>query len=288
MAQQRTKLFISYSHRDEEWFKRLQVHLRPLVRNSMIDLWDDTKIQAGDRWHAEIVGALSEAKIAVLLVSADFLASDYVAQYELPRLLQAARDEGAIVLPVILGASRYLRTPELAQFQAVNDPTRPLDSLPKSEQEAVFEKVAERVEQAIGQQELRAHFDDLRGQLDDQQRQLEDQQTMINQLVRYMLSSPIFRHLCGIALLRQYTFWDGPMSRELYFLRDIGFIRPTRGDFVPFDARLNQQNLPDILEPTPIGWSCIRLRKSEVPPEWLHDETMRPNLRQDVAATVGL
>jgi hypothetical protein len=152
----------------------------------------------------------------------------------------------------------------------------------------VFEKVAEQVEQAIGQQELRARFNVISGQLGEQQRQLEAQQALINQLVTYMLSSPIFRHLCGIALLHEYKFWEGTMSRELYFLRDIGFIKPRSGDFVAFDAQLNQSNLSDLLEPTPIGWSCIRLRKSEVPPEWLRDDAMRRNLRSETAAALGL
>src|SRR5712671_7139379 len=115
MAQQRTQLFISYSHHDRQWFDRLQVHLRPLVRNATIDLWDDTKIEPGGNWGDEIARALSRARIAVLLISADFLASDYVAEHELPRLLEAARDDGATILPVIVSASRYERTQDLSR-----------------------------------------------------------------------------------------------------------------------------------------------------------------------------
>jgi len=243
MAQQRTRLFVSYSHHDRRWFERLTVHLRPLIRNDTIDVWDDTRIQHGAKWREEIVRGLSQAKIAVLLVSADFLGSDYITEHELPKLLEAARDEGATILPVIVSPSRYARTVDLGQFQAANDPARPLNSLTESEQEAVFEKVAEDVERLVGQQELRAKYNVLSGQLDQQQRQLEAQQVLINELVTYMLSAPIFRHLCGIALLKEYNFGDGPMSRELYFLRDIGFIKPKNGDFVPFDARLNETNL---------------------------------------------
>ncbi len=288
MAQTRTKVFISYSHRDQKWFERLRVHLNPLVRNSTIDLWDDTRIQAGDTWHPEIVRALGQARIAILLISADFLASDYIATHELPQLLEAARDDGAVILSVIVSASAFLRIPQLSQFQAVNDPKQPLDGVTQSEQEAVFERVAERVEQVVGQQELRAHVDDMRGQLDDQQRQLQAQQKIINELVTYMVSAPVFRHLCGIGLLKEYTFRNGPMSRELYFLRDIGFIQPKHGDFAPFDSSLEGRNLIDLLEPTPIGWSCIKLRRPEVPPEWLHDRAMRMNLRADVATGLGL
>lgn len=288
MPQQRTKVFVSYSRRDAEWLERLQVHLRPLVRNSTIDLWDDTKIAVGTNWHDEIARALSEARIAVLLISADFLASDYIAAHELPRLLEAAREDGAVIVPVIVSPSRYPRTPQLATFATVNDPKRPLNSLSEADQEAVFEKVAEQVEQAIGQQELRARVDVIGGRVQDQQRQLDAQQAIINELVTYMLSAPVFRHLCGIALLREYRFHDGPMGRELYFLRDLGFIKPKDGNFVAFDASLEDRNISDLLEPTPIGWSCIRLRKADVPRDWMHDPALRHNLKQDVAAELGL
>jgi len=288
MSQQRTQLFISYSHRDRDYLQRLQVHLRPLVRDDTIDLWDDSRIEPGGTWRDEIAAALSRAKIAVLLISADFFASEFIAAEELPRLLEASRDEGAVILSLIVSSSRYSRTEALGKVQAVNDPKRPLDGLTPAEQEAEYEKVAEQVERLMGQQELRARISTMGEQLGEQQRQLRAQQAIINELVTYMLSAPIFRHLSGIGLLREYRFHDGPMSRELYFLRDLGFIMPTNGDFVPFDARLNETNLPDLLEPTPIGWSCMRLRRAEVPKEWREDPGMRPNFREDRATKIGL
>lgn len=281
MTLQRTQLFVSYSHHDAPWLERLQVHLRPLARSNTIELWDDTRIQPGARWQDEIARAVARAKIAVLLVSADFLASDYVVEQELPRLLASARDNGAVILPVIVSASAFGRTEVLKEFQAVNKLSEPLNSLPVSGQEEVLERVAEAVELAIGQQELRAR-------VEDQQRQIEAQQHAINELVRYMVAAPIFRHLCGVSILRRYQFWDGPMSRELYFLRDIGFIQPRHGDFAPFDASIDGANLVDLVEPTPIGWSCVRLRKSEIPQDWLRDDALRWNLREDVVRAQGL
>ncbi len=138
----RNKVFISYSHRDKQWLERLQVHLKPLERAGVVDPWDDTRIAPGSNWQEEIRQALAATKVAVLLISADFLASDYIAEHELPPLLEAAERDGAIILPVIVSPCLFRETLELARFQAVNDPTRPLVDLPPGEQEQVFLKVA--------------------------------------------------------------------------------------------------------------------------------------------------
>jgi hypothetical protein len=142
---ERTKVFISYSHCDKHWLERLQVHLRPLERDCALDIWDDTQIQAGAKWFEEIERAIQSAKVGLLIVSADFLASNFIATNELPPLPDAAKKDGAVIMSLIASPSRF-RSTSLSQYQAINDRARPLLNLPKGEQEEILVKVSERIE----------------------------------------------------------------------------------------------------------------------------------------------
>jgi TIR domain len=146
----RTKIFISYSHQDVAWLERLRVHLRPLERDFGAEIWDDTMLQGGAKWREEIERALGSAAVAILLISADFLGSDFIAGNELPSLLKAAEEEGTVILPIILSHSGFMRHQTLFQFQAFNPPSKPLLNMSRGKQEAVLEKVAERVTALLG------------------------------------------------------------------------------------------------------------------------------------------
>src|SRR5688500_10022090 len=144
-----TKIFISYSHADKKWLDRLKRHLKPLVREGRLDCWDDTHIRPGDDWQQEIRTALDTAQAAVLLISANFFASDFIDENELPPLLAAAQAKGIHILPVILSASRFARDPNLARFQAVNSPDRPLNKMSEGEQEENLDRLARTIEGAL-------------------------------------------------------------------------------------------------------------------------------------------
>ena len=73
-------IFVSYSHKDKKWLERLQIHLKPLEREGRISLWDDTLIATGSKWKQEIKKAIDKCKAAVLLISADFIASEFISK----------------------------------------------------------------------------------------------------------------------------------------------------------------------------------------------------------------
>ena len=147
LAVERDQVFISYSHRDSAWLEKLQTMLKPLIRKQTISVWDDTHILAGAKWREEITKALAAAKVAVLLVSADFLASDFIADHELPPLLEAAGQEGLKIIWVYVSACLYEES-EIAAYQAAHDLSRPLNSMTDAEQNQALLHICKQIKAA--------------------------------------------------------------------------------------------------------------------------------------------
>jgi internalin A len=141
---ERDQVFVSYSHRDAKWLDRLNIHLKPLIRQGTIDLWADTRIAGGMLWGQEINSALARAGVAVLLVTPNYLASDFIANHELPPLFEAASNEEVAVLWIAVSASLYEETP-IVRYQAVNDPARPLDSLTSADLNKTLVEIAKNI-----------------------------------------------------------------------------------------------------------------------------------------------
>jgi hypothetical protein len=133
----REKVFVSYSHKDKKLFGEFNTMLAPAIRKGIVDIWDDTQIVPGARWKEEIESALRSARVAVLLVSPDFLASEFIAKQELPPLLKAAQLQGLTIFWFYLSSCLYEQT-EIAGYQAAHDISKPLDALSKSRRQAVL------------------------------------------------------------------------------------------------------------------------------------------------------
>ncbi len=144
----RTRVFICYSHADRDSLERLRVFLRQLEREGLIDRWDDGIIKPGQKWREQISKAIDSSKVAVLLISQDFLSSEFITTDELPRVLAKAEGEGMVILLLILKHCLLQRT-ALSRFQAVNAPDKPLKALSKIKQEALWVELANKIIDAV-------------------------------------------------------------------------------------------------------------------------------------------
>jgi len=110
-AQKRIKLFYSYAHEDEELRNKLENHLSVLKRSGVVDEWHDRRIIAGSEWAGQIDKSLDDADVILLLISADFLASDYCYDIEMRRALERHEAGEAVVIPVVLRAVDWSGAP---------------------------------------------------------------------------------------------------------------------------------------------------------------------------------
>ncbi|MCP4689976.1 MAG: toll/interleukin-1 receptor domain-containing protein, partial [Desulfobacterales bacterium] len=82
------KIFISYSHKDEDWKDRVKSHLAVLQEQGILEIWDDRRIPPGEEWLPEIEEALDACDVAIFLISTGFLTSRFILDKEVPYLLK--------------------------------------------------------------------------------------------------------------------------------------------------------------------------------------------------------
>jgi len=139
-------LFISYSHLDDGLRGELESQLKILQRRGWIDLWHDRRIAAGEDWKRKIDDNLERADIILLLVSADFIASDYCFEIEAKKALERHEKGEAVVIPIILRPCKW-QIAEFASLQAL-----PKDGLPItiwSDKDSAWLDVEEGIERVV-------------------------------------------------------------------------------------------------------------------------------------------
>ena len=104
-------MFYSYAHEDEALRNQLETHLKILHRAGLIEPWTDRRIAAGDEWRGEISDNLERADIVLLLVSADFIDSDYCWDIEMTRALERHEAGEAKVIPIVVRDVNWQKAP---------------------------------------------------------------------------------------------------------------------------------------------------------------------------------
>jgi len=152
------KVFVSYSHNDDTALKELQPFLTSLEWDGLLSCWADTRLKGGDDWEAGIYAALNDATVAVLLISQDFLASEFIRNKELPRILPRAHAGNLKVLSILLSPSsvdddefvftdlegKCCKT-KLTRWECYGRPEKTLSKLSPSDRKEEYKKLNKRL-----------------------------------------------------------------------------------------------------------------------------------------------
>lgn len=150
-----TTLVFSYSHADEAFLNELQRHLSPLKRLGKITTWHDRRIVPGQEFERQIDRYFSEADIILLLISSDFIASDYCYQIEMKNALERHDCREAVVIPVILRECAWHQLP-FGKITAATIDGKPIDKF--ASRDDGYVQVADAVSRAIDNMEAAKPF----------------------------------------------------------------------------------------------------------------------------------
>ena len=145
------RVFISYSHRDEAFKDELVIMLASLQRRGIIDAWQDRRIEPGSAWFHSIQEAMEECQIALLLVSSDFLASEFITSNELPGLFRMRKNAGMRAVPIIVRDCLWQSEPVLKDLQALPKDGKPIISFSKEtgDRDHAWTEVAKAIEALV-------------------------------------------------------------------------------------------------------------------------------------------
>ncbi len=138
-------VFVSYSHQDERWKNQLVKHLGVLEQQGLLDVWVDRQIGAGEDWYAQIQRAMRRAKVAVLIVTADFLTSPFILREEVPALLQRRKRSGMRVVPIVARPCDWGAVDWLKRLQLRPKDAQPLSAMRRPDAEKHLTEIAREI-----------------------------------------------------------------------------------------------------------------------------------------------
>lgn len=142
-------VFVSYSNLDKKALKTIETHFAPLVREGLARLWSDTGIDFGVDWDREIATALRECRFVVPVLSANFFASSYIAEKEIPVMLERQAAGELTIVPIFWGwvaepefdqvlPSGEIQRRKLSDWQGLGRPTKPLEGSERARIDSAF------------------------------------------------------------------------------------------------------------------------------------------------------
>lgn len=144
-------IFISYSHKDEKWKNELNAHLEVLKNSIKVEIWDDRQLIGGDDWKKEIERSLSEATIAIMMVSQHFLSSKFIIGVEVPAILESRIKKGLIAYPIIVRDCAWQTVSWLSEIQARPNDGIALASVKPSKRDEYFKEIATEIYNMISE-----------------------------------------------------------------------------------------------------------------------------------------
>ena len=133
------QIFISYSHQDKAWLTRIKTALQQ-ESLGIFQIWDDQELITGDKWLEKIEKALEAAQVAILLVTPDFLQSQFIREKEVFTILEKAKKEGLQIAWIAVEKADMKDCP-LLQYQAANDSEHPLSKLSDTEMKQALDLI---------------------------------------------------------------------------------------------------------------------------------------------------
>ena len=154
-------IFVSYAHADGDALKALRKHFAPLEREKLASLWSDQRLEVGDEWEAGIEAALATCRYVIPVLSASFFASSYIADKEIPRLLERQARGEIEILPIFWSAcaepsfpqrlvSGELKQRKLSDWQGIGTPHETLRRMGWSDRERKLADFVEALRRKLG------------------------------------------------------------------------------------------------------------------------------------------
>jgi hypothetical protein len=146
------KIFISYSHKNEEWKDRVVTHLQVIAQEGEFETWDDRRIEAGEDWQAAISSAIETGSLAILLVSAESLTSKFIRTEEIPRLL-ALRESGKLrrLVPLIIKPCPWKAVDWVSILNVRPKDGKPLSAMSEAEADEALANFAMEISRIMNQ-----------------------------------------------------------------------------------------------------------------------------------------